>query len=102
MYNGAEHITEAVRSVAAQTFGDLEHVVVDDGSTDAGPAMVKELCDGEPRLRLVRQTNAGLSAARNAGWRAASPGSACLLFLDHDDVLRPRALELLVAALRGS
>jgi GT2 family glycosyltransferase len=100
MFNGIEHIEAAVRSVRNQTYPNLEHIVVDDGSTDDGPALVEALMGDDSRLRLMRQTNAGLSAARNAGWRASDPRAQFLLFLDHDDVLRPNCLELLLAALQ--
>ncbi len=99
MFNGSEHIGAAVRSVRDQTYHELEHIVVDDGSTDAGAAVVEALVREDSRLRLLRQANAGLSAARNAGWRASDPRAGFLLFLDHDDVLRPSCLELLLDAL---
>ena len=99
MYQGAGHVAEAVASVREQSVGALEHVVVDDGSTDDGREVMAELLRHDRRLRFLQQPNAGLSAARNAGWAACDPRSPFLLFLDHDDVLRPGALEALVDAL---
>jgi glycosyltransferase involved in cell wall biosynthesis len=65
----------------------LEVIVVDDGSTDDPAAVLA----GQPSVQLIRQENQGLSAARNRGWRASR--GRYLVFLDADDLLRPRALE---------
>ncbi|CAM5581669.1 hypothetical protein SBADM41S_04059 [Streptomyces badius] len=68
---------------------DLEVVLVDDGSTDNGPALAQEFTERDPRFRLIRQENAGLGAARNAGVREAHPDAEFLTFVDSDDVVRP-------------
>ena len=94
-YNGAAFVERTVQSVRAQSFGDWEHVVVDDGSNDTSAATVSALCDIEPRLRLIRQENRGVAAARNAGYRAAQPTSKYVLFLDADDCLAPHMLAIL-------
>ena len=65
LYNKAAYVDRAISSVFAQSFEDLEVIVVDDGSTDAGGEIVAAI--QEPRLRLIRQANAGVAAARNAG-----------------------------------
>ncbi|MCU1504397.1 MAG: hypothetical protein JWM12_3751 [Ilumatobacteraceae bacterium] len=101
VYNGTNYLAHTLASVRAQTFADFEHLVVDDGSTDATADLVREFAERDPRVRLVQQPNQGLSAARNTGLRLASPTSEFVLFVDHDDLMRPRSLELLVAALRG-
>ncbi len=95
-YNVARYIGDTVRSVLAQTHRDWTMVVVDDGSTDATAAVVGGFDD--PRLLLVAQANAGVSAARNRG----AAGLACdaLLFLDGDDCLAPFALAVLTDALQ--
>lgn len=98
-YNSAPYVARTIASVRAQTLDDWEHVVVDDGSTDRSAEVVAELAAEEPRLRLVRQANAGVCAARNAGYRACGQASAYLLFLDADDVLAPDMLATMTAYL---
>jgi glycosyltransferase involved in cell wall biosynthesis len=89
-FNRSELAPRAIRSVLRQTFTDFDLVVVDDGSTDDTPEVVATIHD--PRLRLVRQENQGLSAARNAG--AAVVAGEWLTFLDDDDEALPGWLEL--------
>jgi len=97
-YNAADTIADTLRSVLEQSHRDLRLVVVDDGSTDDTAAVVARFTDR--RLSLLRQPNAGVSAARNRGM-AAAQGEA-LLFLDADDWLAPTALAALAAALRAA
>ena len=95
-FNVAPFIAETIRSVLAQTHRDWAMVVVDDGSTDGTGDVVLGFRD--PRLQLVVQPNAGVSAARNRG-AAALVDCDAMLFLDGDDVLAPFALSTLAAAL---
>lgn len=97
-YNAAPFIAVAIRSVLAQSHRDWRMVVVDDGSTDDTAVAVARFA--EPRLTLIRQPNAGVSAARNCGMAAAT-GDA-LLFLDADDWLAPEALAVLADALQAA
>jgi glycosyltransferase involved in cell wall biosynthesis len=94
-YNAAPWIGAALRSVLAQTHAEWSLVVVDDGSADATAATAEAL--GEARIQVLRQDNAGVSAARNRGMEVA--GGDALLFLDADDWLAPDALSRLAAAL---
>ncbi|POX53274.1 glycosyltransferase family 2 protein [Streptomyces sp. Ru72] len=97
----ARYLPDAVSSVVAQTFRDWELVIVDDGSTDDTAEVAKGLIARHPdrRIRLLRQANAGVSAARNTGIEAAA--GRYILPLDADDVIAPTMLEKTVAVLDG-
>ena len=97
-YDVARFIGATLDSVLAQTVADWEMVVVDDGSQDGTAAVVATRPD--PRIRLIRQANAGVSAARSRAVEAARGGA--VLFLDADDWLAPDALARLLAALRAA
>lgn len=86
-YNQAHFLGEAIESVLAQTYPQLEIVVVDDGSPDNA----REVAAGYLGVRYVRQANQGLAAARNTGLRHST--GAYLVFLDADDRLLPHAVE---------
>ena len=95
LYNKASHIEATLRSVLSQHLSPLEIIVVDDGSTDGSD----ELVHGFSRqgVRLIRQSNAGVSAARNAGVAAAN--GAYVAFLDADDTWLPMHLTSLQEAI---
>jgi CDP-glycerol glycerophosphotransferase len=97
IYNVEDYLDECLRSLAGQTFGDFEAVLVDDGSTDDSAAIAQRFADADARFRVVRQPNGGLSRARNAGTEAAE--GEYLAFLDSDDVLPLDAYERLVGTL---
>jgi glycosyltransferase involved in cell wall biosynthesis len=65
LYNKAPYVRRSLDSIAQQTFGDFEVLVVNDGSTDGGERLVADYPD--PRFRLINQPNAGPGAARNRG-----------------------------------
>ncbi|HEX5852076.1 MAG TPA: glycosyltransferase, partial [Solirubrobacteraceae bacterium] len=79
VYMGERFLADALDSVAAQTYAPLETIVVDDGSPDRSA----EIAAGRPGVRLIRQKNQGVAAARNAGLAAAR--GELLAFLDQDD-----------------
>jgi glycosyltransferase involved in cell wall biosynthesis/SAM-dependent methyltransferase len=92
LYNGAPFIEEALRSVFAQTLKPNEIVVVDDGSTDDGVAIVERLSREHP-VTLYRKENGGQSSARNFGVRNTT--SDFIAFLDQDDAWRADHLQVL-------
>ena len=85
-YNHARFLVEAIESALGQTVVPAEVIVVDDGSTDDPASVVSRY----PEVQLIRQSNQGLAAARNTGWRAAC--GHYVVFLDADDRLMPQAL----------
>ena len=97
IYNVEAYLGECLASLRAQTFGDLEVVMIDDGSPDGSAAIAERVAAADPRFVLARQENAGLGAARNAG--VARAGGELLMFVDSDDALPPAAIAHLVASL---
>ncbi len=89
LFNKEKDVARAIRSVLGQTVSNFELIVVNDGSTDEGPKIVQSFPD--PRIRLVDQQNAGVSAARNRGIEEAKSG--LIAFLDADDEWLPDFLE---------
>jgi peptidoglycan/xylan/chitin deacetylase (PgdA/CDA1 family)/2-polyprenyl-3-methyl-5-hydroxy-6-metoxy-1,4-benzoquinol methylase len=98
--NAAATLSRALESLVAQTYADWEAIVVDDGSTDETADLAREWSRREPRVRVLEQPAGGVSAARNTAVAAAQ--HPLLLFLDADDEIRPRALDVLVGALEES
>lgn len=94
-YQGEQFLRATLDSVLAQTFTDYELVVCDDGSTDGTLAILDGYGD---RLRLVKQQNRGVAAARNHAARHAR--GELLAFLDHDDLWEPEMLATLVPMMR--
>ena len=100
-FNIAPYLGDAIRSALTQTHTDWSLVIVDDGSTDATASIAATFHD--ERIRLIRQRNAGVSAARNHGIRHAEPSAPdAFLFLDGDDWLAPTALALLSETLESA
>ena len=84
VFNMESYIGEAISSCLAQSHRNIEVVVVDDGSTDATPKVIKHYADGDPRVKPLRVPNGGAGAARNIGCQAASAPLVALL--DADDL----------------
>ena len=96
VYNVERYLSECVESILAQTFRDVEIILVDDGSTDSSGAMCDDYQKRDARVRVVHKPNGGLSDARNAGLDVAQ--GDFVFFVDSDDRLREDAAELLVDA----
>jgi CDP-glycerol glycerophosphotransferase len=98
IHNVEAYLLACLESVASQTVGDLEVIMVDDGSTDGSAAIAEEFAAHDPRFRLVSQPNGGLGQARNTGADAAT--GEFLAFVDSDDMLPRNAYELLLEPLK--
>lgn len=97
LYNSAATVRESLESILAQTYSNLEILVVDDGSTDEGVALCRSYDD--PRIRIVQQQNRGLAGARNTGIRVSS--GAIVAFLDSDDLWLPEKVAMHVNHLQS-
>ena len=96
-FNAAAFVAETLASAQAQTWPNLEIIVVDDGSTDDTAAIVEAAAAGDPRITLLRQPNAGVAAARNRAIAAAQ--GAYVAPLDADDLWHPDNVRAQVEAL---
>ena len=99
-YNRAYCLRRAVDSALTQTYQNVEVLIVDDGSTDDTRELVATIYAGNPRVRYLYQQNAGVSAARNTGLRAAQGDYIALL--DSDDSWKPWKAELQVRCLQAN
>jgi len=91
MYNGAATIERTLQSVRGQSIAEIEIIVVDDGSRDAGPRIVAAHAARDPRVRLITQANGGVARARNRG--IAEARADLLAFVDADDLWAEGKLE---------
>jgi hypothetical protein len=94
LHNKEAYVADTIGSVLAQTLPDWELIVVENGSTDDGPVIVRQFSD--PRIRLVVSPRQGPGAARNFGLRLAA--GEWILFLDADDLIKRDYLECRLAA----
>lgn len=90
VFNAASTVQATVASVIAQTDGDFEVILIDDGSTDASLAVMLSLANADPRIKAMSQTNQGVAATRNSA--VAMSRGAMLAFLDADDIWHPTKL----------
>lgn len=90
-YNAEPFLADAVRSALAQTWGNVEVIIIDDGSTDGTGAIADGLAARDRRVRVVHCRNGGLSSARNVGLSVAKGEFVC--FLDADDMFLPEKIE---------
>src|ERR1700752_2239659 len=98
MFNAERTIRATLTSVCRQSHQALDIVVVDDGSTDRSASIVASYARQDRRIRLIRQSNAGVAHARNSG--AASTDAAFLAFVDADDLWAPSKIALQMRALQ--
>ncbi|MFZ1767338.1 MAG: glycosyltransferase family A protein, partial [Candidatus Nitrotoga sp.] len=91
-YNCAAYVGEAIESVLAQTMPDLELILVDDGSTDQSPEIMKHYADQDARVVVYRQENQGIGGATNQALRLAR--APYIAILDSDDTMVPERLAI--------
>ena len=94
VFNITAYIESCVESIIHQTYRNLEIIIVDDGSTDGSSAVCDQLKAIDKRIVLYHNTNGGLSYARNFGIEKSK--GEILAFVDGDDLLHPKAIEILV------
>lgn len=95
VYNSAAFLRPCVDSILAQTFSDLEILLIDDGSSDESPALCDAYAAQDPRVISVHQANAGAAAARNHGLELST--GTYITFVDSDDYIDPDMYEKMMS-----
>lgn len=95
-YNVEPYIDKCIRSLTAQTYGNIEIIAVNDGSMDKSGAIIEDIAKTDERIRFINQPNQGVCIARNNGIAAAT--GDYLLFVDGDDYVDPDYIENMVTA----
>ena len=98
VYNTERYVAEAVESILAQTFGDFEFIIIDDGSTDGSRAILERYAKQDDRIRLISRPNTGIVGARIEALGLAR--GELIAVMDSDDVALPERFEVEVAYLR--
>jgi glycosyltransferase involved in cell wall biosynthesis len=94
-YNAVETLPEALESIAAQSMGDYQLIVVDDGSSDGSLDLLRQYAGADARIQVQTNPHGGVIAAANAGLQvAAQTGAAYIARMDADDRMHPHRLEL--------
>jgi glycosyltransferase involved in cell wall biosynthesis len=99
VHNGEQYLAEAVESILAQTLGDFEFIIIDDGSTDNTPTLLREYQAADGRICIVTHANRGLTKALNEAIHLAR--APLLARMDADDISLPNRFERQVAFLRA-
>lgn len=97
IYKVEAYLDECIASVIAQTYSNLEIILVDDGSPDNCPQICDEWAAKDSRIRVIHKENGGISDARNAGIEIAN--GDYIAFVDSDDWILPQMYETMLAAL---
>ncbi|KFI93887.1 glycosyltransferase involved in cell wall biogenesis [Bifidobacterium saguini DSM 23967] len=97
VYNAEDYLHYCVDSILGQSYTNLEVILVDDGAKDSSPAICDAYAKQDPRVKVIHQTNGGISKAQNAGLDAAH--GEYIAFSDNDDILDRRNIEYLLHAL---
>ena len=94
VYNAESYINKCIRSLTAQTYGNIEIIAINDGSKDISGAILEELAQQDSRIRFINQPNQGVCIARNNGIDMAT--GEYLLFVDGDDYVDPDYVENMI------
>lgn len=94
VYNVAAYLPKCLDSVLGQTFDDIEVICINDGATDDSGKILEEYAASDKRIKIIKQSNQGLSAARNAGLKIVK--SDYVMFVDSDDYIAPDMAEKLL------
>lgn len=94
VYNVEDYLPRCLESISAQTYHNIEVILVDDGSTDGSGRICDEASSADARFTVVHKANGGLSDARNTGLSVI--GGAWVFFLDSDDYISPYCIETML------
>lgn len=94
VYNVEKYLNDCIKSLINQSYPHLEIILVNDGSSDTSGKICEDWANEDQRIRVIHQENGGLSAARNAGMKAASGNY--LAFIDSDDVIGNEMMQRLL------
>lgn len=100
VYNAEQFIAETIDAILCQSYSDFEIIAIDDGSSDSSYEILRKLCTKDERVKVFHQSNAGVSAARNAGLSLAQGEYIC--FVDSDDIVETDYLEKMYCAIENS
>ena len=94
VYNVSQYLPDCIENICAQTYSNLEIILIDDGSTDNSGILCDEYAKKDSRIKVIHQTNSGAASAKNAGLRAVT--GEYLAFVDSDDYLELDAYEFMI------
>ena len=94
IYNTEQYLEKCLESIRAQTYSDIEVIMIDDGSTDNSRIIANQYVSRDKRFYLFTQNNSGVSKARNKGLELAE--GKYILFVDSDDWIEPQMLDILI------
>lgn len=98
VYNVEKYLEQCIISIQAQTYKNIEIILIDDGSTDNSSVMCDEYAEQDTRIRVCHKVNGGLSSARNKGIEIAV--GEYLLFVDSDDYIHPNIIEKMLSVMQ--
>lgn len=100
VYNAEKYLDECVQSLFAQTYKDIEIILVNDGSKDKSPEMCNKYCESHDNVRVIHKENGGVHTARNAGLEDSR--GDLVAFIDSDDQVDPQMFEIMIKAMEDT